>query len=155
MPTLRPYRIALTGAMLVLLTAGAGAQRATDSATVVATVARFHSALAAGDSTAALGLLADEVMIMEGGEIQTRAEYRASHLAADIRASASSPSTNAVKQVTVQGDAAWVISTMTSQRQTGATTRTSITAELMVLKRTTAGWRITAVHWSARSGRGG
>jgi hypothetical protein len=44
-----------------------------DSAGAVATVARFHEALAAQDSVRALSLLASDVLVLESGAIQTRA----------------------------------------------------------------------------------
>lgn len=55
-----------------------------DSSAVVAAVGRFHSALAAGDTAAALALLATDAIIVESGAVQTRREYRAHHLAADV-----------------------------------------------------------------------
>src|SRR5262249_34985242 len=47
-----------------------------DSADVAAVVQRFHAALAAGDSLAALELLSDDVVILESGGAETRADYR-------------------------------------------------------------------------------
>ena len=64
--------------------AGASPQGASDSAAVVATVGRFHAALAAGDSAAALALLAPDVTILESGGVETRDEYRSHHLPGDI-----------------------------------------------------------------------
>lgn len=48
-----------------------------DTENVVATVERFQSAFAAGDSAAALALLALDAPIVGSGEVRTRAEYRA------------------------------------------------------------------------------
>ena len=58
--------------------------RPRDSAEVVAVVARFHGALASGDSAAALGLLDRDAIILESGAAETRDEYRSHHLPADI-----------------------------------------------------------------------
>ena len=46
-------------------------------------VRAFHEALAKGDSTTALSLLAEDVVIYEAGGVETsRDEYRSQHLAA-------------------------------------------------------------------------
>jgi ketosteroid isomerase-like protein len=45
-------------------------------AEVEAVVAAYHEALAAGDSVAALALLADDVVILESGGIETKEQYR-------------------------------------------------------------------------------
>ncbi len=120
-----------------------------DSAAVAATVARFHEALAAGDSTTVAELLAPDVQIIEGGGIETRHEYLAHHFHGDVaflKALTREPGT---AHLAVAGDAAWVAST---SRLHGAYRDRDIdlnSAELMVLRRTDAGWRITAVHWSS------
>jgi hypothetical protein len=77
----------------------------TDSADVVTAVARFHSALAAGDSATALTILADDVLVLESGSVETRADYRAHHLSADIEFARSVPSKRTVTRVTVSGAA--------------------------------------------------
>jgi hypothetical protein len=125
-----------------------------DSTDAVGVVNRFHSLLGSGDSTGVVALLAPDAMILESGGIETVEQYRSRHLAADIRASAGSKSTRTVSQVIVHGDAAWVVSTSTTQREANGTTSTSTGAELMVLKRTSAGWRVAAIHWSSRARRG-
>jgi ketosteroid isomerase-like protein len=127
---------------------------ATDSADVVAVVQRFHSALSSGDSTGALALLTPDVRILEGGNVETFAQYRSGHLAADIRASAGAQSTQTLSQVAVLGDAAWVVSTSRTQRTSAAgATTTSAGAESMMLKRTSAGWKIAVIHWSSGRAR--
>lgn len=119
--------------------------------TARAAVARFHAALAAGDSAAALGLLAPDALILESGTIETREEYRSGHLAADIEFAKVTTHEPAPASVTERGDAAWV---STAGRTTGTFRGRAVdvnSAELMVLTRTPEGWRIAAVHWSSRS----
>ena len=78
--------------MMTLVLQSANAQQASssqssrvvDSAAVVATVARFHGALASGDSVAATALLTEDALIVETGEIETKDEYVRHHLGADI-----------------------------------------------------------------------
>ena len=124
-----------------------------DSASVVSVIERFHAALAAGDSTAALQLLAPDAMILESGGVETRAEYQSHHLAGDIAYAKSMRSTRGPIRVSVRGDVAWAASTSTTTGESRGRQVNSAGAELMVLTRTAAGWRISAIHWSSRAQR--
>ncbi len=126
---------------------------ALDSAAVVATVAGFHAALAAGDSTAALSFLDEDVVVLESGGVETREEYRSHHLAGDIAFTRAVPSTRAPMRVRIAGDAAWASSTSVTQGTFNGRAINSAGAELMVLRRTAAGWKISAIHWSSRTRR--
>jgi ketosteroid isomerase-like protein len=131
----------------------AAAQSQPDSAAVVAVVAQFHAALSAGDSTAALALLAPDVIILESGGMETREQYRSGHIRGDIAFASAVPSTRTVAQVRIDGNAAWVVSTSIAQGETNGRQVNSAGAELMVLRRTGDGWRIVAIHWSSRARR--
>jgi ketosteroid isomerase-like protein len=124
-----------------------------DSADAVAVVARFHASLAAGDSAAALSLLSADALIVETGGVETRSDYRAHHLPADIKFAQAVPAMRTVVRVTVQGDAAWIVSTSVSQGESNGRPVNSAGAELVVLRRGPSGWLITAVHWSSRNRR--
>jgi uncharacterized protein (TIGR02246 family) len=127
-----------------------------DSAAVAQVVRRFHEALVAGDSAAALALLAPDVVVLESGGVETRDDYRAHHLPADIEFARAVPSTPAPVRVTVQGDVAWATSTSTTQGEFRGRAINSAGAELMVLARTAGGgWTIRAIHWSSRTRRAG
>lgn len=80
---------ALLGATLLPSSSSLRAQTGDDE--VVAVVDAFHEALVAGDSTAALALLSDDVVILEGGGVETKDEYRSGHLAGDMRFAAAVP----------------------------------------------------------------
>ncbi len=141
---------------LVLLApslAGQAVAQQTDSAAVAATVARYQTALAAGDSTSAVELLASDAVILESGGVETLAEYRSHHLPADIEFASSIPAQRSALHVSVVGDVAWVTSTSVSQGEFRGRQINSRGAELMVLTRTPRGWRIRAIHWSSRSSR--
>ena len=56
---------------LTALTAPAHAQVPSDSMAVVGVVDRYHHALAAGDSAAALALLSPNAMILESGSVES------------------------------------------------------------------------------------
>lgn len=128
---------------------------ASDSADVVATAEKFHAALAAGDSMAALALLAQDALILEGGAIETRGDYRAHHLLADIEFARAVRTDRSITRAVVQGDAAWIVATSTTQGTMNGRQINSVGAELMVLRRVGAGWQITTVHWSSRNRRAG
>lgn len=126
---------------------------ALDSAAVVAIVERFHAALAAGDSTSAMAYLDDDVIVLESGGVETREQYRSHHLAGDIAFARAVPSTRSPMRVRVEGDVAWVSSTSITQGQFNGRAINLAGAELMVLKRISNGWRISAIHWSSRARR--
>lgn len=144
-------RIRLAAFLLAAPAATAGAQdRAADSSAAALAVHAYHQALEAGDSTAALALLADDAVILEAGGIETRAEYRANHLPADIAFARAVPATRSPLAVTIQGDVAWISSTSTSTGTYEGRDIRSQGAELMVLTRDGTSWRIRAIHWSSR-----
>ena len=124
-----------------------------DSAAVAAVVAGYHAALARGDSAAALALLADDAIVLESGDAESRAEYRSHHLPADIEFARSVKETRSRIGVIVRGDAAWASSTSIAEGQFRGRTVGSAGAELMVLTREADGWRIRAIHWSSRTRR--
>lgn len=128
-------------------------QPTTDSAGALAAVTRFHAALAAGDSTGALSLLSNDVMILESGGVETRDEYRSHHLPGDMAFAQAIKSDRLVRRVTVRGDVAWVTGTSTTTGDYRGRAVNSAGAELVVLVRTPQGWRISAVHWSSRTRR--
>jgi len=147
-----PRLITVSGLLLFSLASTARAQTA-DSAAVIKTIEAFRAALAGGDSTAALGLLAPDATILEGGALESIANYRSHHLPADIQFAASVPHTRGPIRVTVVGDVAWATSTSIAQGTFRERAINSSSAELMVLRRTGSGWRILAVHWSSRARR--
>ena len=74
----------MAGGLLGAVTPVQAQDPAREAARVASAVAAFHAALAAGDSVAALELLAPDAQILESGSSETLAEYRAHHLPADI-----------------------------------------------------------------------
>jgi len=124
-----------------------------DGAGAVAAVEAYHHALQAGDSAAVRDLLADDVVVLESGGMESRAEYLSHHLPGDMAFAAAVTREPGDHQVTVQGDVAWV----TSMSRTTGTYRDraidSRGAELMVLTRQEGRWRIRAIHWSSRQNR--
>ncbi|HVH13487.1 MAG TPA: nuclear transport factor 2 family protein [Longimicrobium sp.] len=132
---------------------GAHHAASADSADAAATVERFHRALATADSAGALALLTPDVVILESGGVEDRAEYRSHHLSSDIEFARAVPSRRGAMTVRVRGDVAWAASTSTTEGTFRGRAINSSGAELMVLVRTPEGWRIAAIHWSSRNRR--
>lgn len=125
-----------------------------DSVAAVAAVEQFHAALASADSARAMSLLAEDVMILESGAIQTRSDYLGGHLSADMKASQGSKGVRSVIKATVVGDAAYIVAkTVTPPTGSDPAATGSESAELMVLSRVSGVWKIRAVHWSSRRRR--
>lgn len=105
---------------------------------------KFHRALADGDNTAALALLADEVLIFEsGGAERGKAEYAAHHLAADAAFAQAVPRTVSRRSGHVAGDLAWLA---TESRVAGTYKGkpiSSVSTETAVLRHVGGAWRIT------------
>lgn len=124
-----------------------------DSADVVGVVARFHAALTAGDTATAMALLSNDVMILESGGVETRDEYLAHHLPADIAFARAVPSERSPIIASVQNDVAWATGTSSTRGEYRGRQIDSAGAELMVLTKQSGGWQIRAIHWSARARR--
>ncbi|NNF13919.1 MAG: nuclear transport factor 2 family protein [Gemmatimonadetes bacterium] len=138
---------------LALLLTGAPSegQAQTAETEIRSAIHAFHAALAAGDSTTALALLADDVVILESGNVEDKAHYRSGHLAGDMRFAQAVPADRGEITVRSVGDVAWAWSTSTREGRMGERQVSSRGAELMVLRRLDGAWRITAIHWSSRS----
>jgi ketosteroid isomerase-like protein len=120
-----------------------------DSVAVANVVKDFHNALSLGDSAKALGLLADDAVILESGGVEPRSEYRSHHLAEDIKFAKAVGSKRGPLQVSVQGATAWTAGTSTSKGRFKGKPIDSFGAESMVLTKETLGWRIRSIHWSS------
>lgn len=145
--------LVLAGVPVLVLPAGATAQDAdaqSADAEIVAVVDAYHQALASGDSVTALGLLSDDVVILESGNMEDKTRYRSGHLAGDMRFAQAVPSDRGEMRVRRVGDVAWVWSTSRRTGRMGDREIDSRGAELMVLQRVDGRWLIEAIHWSSR-----
>ena len=122
-----------------------------DSASAVSVVERFRTALAGGDSATALAMLAPDAIILESGDVETRAEYRSHHLPADIEYARAIHGTHTLRSVVIHGDAAWVSSTSITKGRMKNRAINFAGAELIVLSRPArqSPWQIRAIHWSS------
>ena len=118
-----------------------------DSAAVAETASRFHRALTAGDTALVRRLLAPDLMVLEAGEVETRKEYLANHLAADVEYAQAVSSRTTVRSYTRDGNSAWLVSTSTARGKFRGRDVNNTGAELMILSRTTGGGQIRSLHW--------
>lgn len=121
-----------------------------DSTAVASAVHGYHKALETGDSKAILQLLAPDAVILESGGRETREEYHAHHLQADIQFAQAVPTRRSELQIIVSGNVAWSNSTSVTQGTFKERPINLAGAELMVLSKTAQGWVIRAIHWSSR-----
>lgn len=114
----------------------------------------FHTALGKEDTKAALALLADDVLIFEGGGVErSKAEYASHHLAADAAFTKAVPGRTTRRAGVAVGDVAWIASEgrTTGRFKNKAVDRVS--AETIVLRRAASGWLITHIHWSSAAAK--
>jgi ketosteroid isomerase-like protein len=121
------------------------------SAGPAAAVAAYHAALSAGDAAAAEALLAPDAIVLESGFVESRREYLAHHLAADVEFARAVAQTRSDERVVVDGDVAWVSASTRAEGTFRGRSVRSVGAELIVLARSADGWRIRAIHWSSHA----
>jgi mono/diheme cytochrome c family protein/ketosteroid isomerase-like protein len=115
-----------------------------------ATVDRFQSLLAKGDTAAAAKILDSMVLIYEGGQAEkSREEYASHHLQADAKFLKGATVRVLSRTGDSKGDLAWV-ATESELTTSGAKAASLITTETMILKRDAQGWHIAHIHWSSR-----
>jgi ketosteroid isomerase-like protein len=114
---------------------------------IKAVVDTFYGAITAGDAGAAMRLIAPDAVFVESGKIETRAEYEANHLPADIDFERQVKAVRGPMRVTFDGrDTAWVISR--AEYDEGNPEK-YINTQLMVLTRDSGEWRIRTISWSS------
>lgn len=109
-------------------------------------VVRFHAALASGDRAAALALLAEDAVVIENGVIESRTEYAAQHLAADIDFARGIKVERSKPRTVVEGHTAWVSSVGPVKGEFKGRPVNFVSAELMVLSLHQGRWLIRAIH---------
>lgn len=117
--------------------------------TAEATAEAFHQALITGDEAAVRTLLAEDVLILEGGGAeQSLDQYASGHMKSDMAFLGAVESETLSRRSGMAGDSAWVA---TETRLQGRFRETDIalkSQETLVMAREGDGWRITHIHWS-------
>lgn len=116
-----------------------------------AAVDAFHAALRRGDEKAALALVADDALVFEEGRAErSKAEYAASHAAADAAFSKAVPGVRSRRTGHSAGDLAWIAIESRTKGSFKGQDIDRIMVETMVLRRDSAGaWKIVHIHWSS------
>lgn len=145
---MRPFALAAAILFAFSIPLAQGEPAAPDSAAITAAVEGFANALQKGDAAVAMELLAPDALILESGSKQTRDEYGQTHLQEDIAMMKAVPMTRSDLVIKQEGSAAWATSLYRISGTFEGKEINSQGAELMVLTKTTAGWKIRAIHWS-------
>ncbi len=127
------------------------AAMAADTAAIVAVVQDFFGAIAAGDSARAIALLDPDVVIQEGGRLETRDAYAGRHLGLAIAYARAVKITHGNWRVRRSGETAWVTSTVHASGTFNGRAMDSTGEELVVLSRKGGAWRIMVLHGSSES----
>ncbi len=140
--------------LIVSVAACASAPPPPQESDVTAVVESFYGAMKKGDKVAAMSVLAPDALFLEGGKLETRAEYEANHLPADIEFESQVTGKRGPWKVTFQGsDTAWLIATTDYDGTFDGGPVSFISAQLVVLTRDSAAqgpWLIRTAHWSSR-----
>ena len=134
-------------ACVLLAACSAPAPREQD---VVAVMEAFYGAMKTGDKTVAMQNIAPDAVFLESGKLETRAEYEANHLPADIEFERQVTGKRSPWQVKFDGDTAWGIATTEFNGTFDGSPVNFVSAQLAVLSRQDGAWRIRSVHWSSR-----
>jgi ketosteroid isomerase-like protein len=143
----------LSAAVLVAgvsgLTLGCSAPAARDE-DILAPLEAFYAAMKTGDRAAAMKPIAADAVFVESGKLETRAEYEANHLPADIEFESQITGKRSPWQVKTGGDTAWVIATTDYDGTVDGGPVNFVSAQLAVLSRQSGEWQIRSIHWSSR-----
>jgi ketosteroid isomerase-like protein len=145
--SLRSLYVVVTFAAVCLSACG---QPVNDEAGVRTALESFYAAMKAGDTAAAMALIAEDAVFAEGGRLETRAEYEKNHLPADIGFEKEVSGKRGPLKITFKGDAAWVIATTDYDGTFEGAPVSFTSAQLAVLTRESGNWKIRSIHWSSR-----
>ena len=95
-------------------------------------------------------VIAPDAVFVESGTLETRAQYEANHLPADIEFESQVTGKRGPWRVTFHGDAAWVIATTEYEGTFGNSPVNFVSAQLAVLTQEAGNWLIRSIHWSSR-----
>ncbi|MES2320881.1 MAG: nuclear transport factor 2 family protein [Pseudomonadota bacterium] len=114
----------------------------------------FHAALARGDKTGALELLAPTVAIYESGYVEaSREEYAHHHLGGDIAFAKTSTRKVLRHSEKMEGNTAIIWEETETTGSSGGKPVHFFGTETAVLEKTGDRWMITHVHWSSRKAK--
>jgi ketosteroid isomerase-like protein len=139
-----------TATALLLVACGSPAPAPHNESDVTAVVESFYGAMKKGDAAAAMSVIAPDAVFLESGKQETRAEYEANHLPADIEFETQVNGKRGPMRVTFEGNTAWVIAHTEYDGKFQGDPVSFVSAQLVVLTRDSGNWRIRTIHWSSR-----
>jgi ketosteroid isomerase-like protein len=140
----------IAATVLLVTGCGASAPGPPNEAEVIAVVESFYAAIKKGDAAAAMSVIAPDAVFLESGKLETRAEYEANHLPADIEFESQVTGKRGPVRVTFEGNTAWVIALTDYDGTFQGSPVSFVSAQLVVLARDSGNWRIRTIHWSSR-----
>jgi ketosteroid isomerase-like protein len=146
----RPSFFVASALVLLTLAACGGRDTAKDEADVRTTLESFYAAMKNAENATAMALIADDAVFVEGGRLETREEYEKNHLPADISFEKQVTGKRGPWRITFRDDTAWAIATTDYDGIFDGAPVAFTSAQLAVLTREDAGWRIRSIHWSSR-----
>ena len=123
---------------------------ATSEGDVIRTVESFYEAMKTGDTAAAMRVIAPDAEFLESGARETRAEYEANHLPADIEFEKAVAGKREPWRVTLAGNTAWVHALTEYVGTFKDAPVNFVSAQLVVLTRDAADWQIRTINWSSK-----
>lgn len=120
----------------------------------IAAVKALHEALSSGDAARVQDLLDPQVLILEGGNVErSRKEYAAHHLPSDLKFMKSVDYKLERQSGDTVGDLVWVASEARLTGNRDGKAIDLVSTETLVLKKSSAGWKVVHIHWSSRAGK--
>lgn len=111
----------------------------------------LYAALRTGDENAVEKILAEDVLILEGGHAQSsRADYMGGHMKSDMAFLPNVNSTTLDRKVSQAGDLAWVITHSRTQGSYRDKEIDELSREMLVMKHDGHNWRVTLIHWGEK-----
>jgi len=115
-----------------------------------ATVDAFAQALRRSDTATLRGLLAPDVLILEGGGAERSAEeYLSGHAVSDAAFLKTAHIQQTARTAKTEGDLAWVATESELHVERDGQPVTLGSAETMLLQKIDGAWRIVHIHWSS------
>lgn len=146
----RPSFLAATALVLLALSACGRQDAEKDEADVRTTLESFYGAMRSADTAGAMALIAEDAQFVEGGRLETRDEYEKNHLPSDISFEKQVIGKRGPWRISFRDDTAWAIATTDYDGIFDGAPVAFTSAQLAVLTREDAGWRIRSIHWSSR-----
>jgi ketosteroid isomerase-like protein len=144
-----PRRYGATIAFLLWLPACAPGPQHSE-ADVTSVLESFYGAMKTGDKAAAMRVIAPDAVFLEAGGLETRAEYEANHLPADIAFEREVTGRRGDWSIRFEGNTAWGIATTEYEGTFEGKRVNFVGAQLAVLTRESGDWQIRTIRWSSR-----